>query len=239
MAGLVLHLGHQDRLALQRRRARDPVALGQHADDLGMRVLRNLPDQRLAVRLRHPVLRLDLDVGVDPLLKRAFLGRHFLHGAQRFAPVSTICAYIGCSPRRLRQRLKKTIHFFARCRTFAVTQLTPHGGSPRATSDPSPGQAHHPCRPCRSGIRPPLRRAAIAPLSMALRAAVARAARQVARARRDSDAAAAPDPESRARQSPRRYSARSGALARARCAPASDTATPLAPARPVRPMRCT
>ena len=49
VTGLVLHLRHQDRLALEARRARDPVALGLHADDLGVRVLRDLPDERLAV----------------------------------------------------------------------------------------------------------------------------------------------------------------------------------------------
>jgi hypothetical protein len=65
VAGLVLDLGHQDRLAAQRRRAADPVALGLHADDLRMRVLGDLPDQGLAVPLRHRVPRLDPAVGVD------------------------------------------------------------------------------------------------------------------------------------------------------------------------------
>ena len=45
VAGLVLHLGHQDRLAAQARRPADPVALGLHADDLGVRVLGDLADQ--------------------------------------------------------------------------------------------------------------------------------------------------------------------------------------------------
>ena len=45
VTALVLHLGQQDGLAPQRRRAGDPVALGLHADHLGMRVLRNLPQQ--------------------------------------------------------------------------------------------------------------------------------------------------------------------------------------------------
>jgi hypothetical protein len=30
---LVLHLGEQDRLAAERRRAGDPIAFGEHADD--------------------------------------------------------------------------------------------------------------------------------------------------------------------------------------------------------------
>ena len=46
-------------------RTGDPVALRLHADDLGVRVLGDLPDQRLAVRLGHPVARLDLLVGRD------------------------------------------------------------------------------------------------------------------------------------------------------------------------------
>ncbi len=69
VAALVLHLREQDGLALERRRARDPVALGQHADDLAVRVLADLTDQRLAVALRHPVLRFDefaaRDLGVE------------------------------------------------------------------------------------------------------------------------------------------------------------------------------
>ena len=59
VAGLVLHLGHQDRLAAQAGGAADPVALGLHADDLGVGVLGDLPDQRLAVGLGHVVAGLD------------------------------------------------------------------------------------------------------------------------------------------------------------------------------------
>ena len=69
VAGLVLHLGQQDRLAPQRRRPGDPVALGLHADDLGVRVLGDLADQRLAVVLRHPVARLDPVVARDGRLE--------------------------------------------------------------------------------------------------------------------------------------------------------------------------
>jgi hypothetical protein len=65
VAGLVLDLRQQDRLALERRGAADPVALGLHADDLGVGVLRDLPDQRLPVGVGHPVPRLDLPVGLD------------------------------------------------------------------------------------------------------------------------------------------------------------------------------
>ena len=62
---LVLHLGEQDRLAAQARRARQPIALRQHADNLGMGVLADLADQRLPVGLGHPVVRLDLLLAVD------------------------------------------------------------------------------------------------------------------------------------------------------------------------------
>ena len=69
MPALVLHLGQQRRLAPQRGRAGDPVALGQHAHDLGMRVLADLADQRAAIRLGHPVICLDPLVGVDARLE--------------------------------------------------------------------------------------------------------------------------------------------------------------------------
>ena len=65
VAGLVLHLGHEDGLAPQRRGPGDPVALGLHADDLGVRVLGDLADQRLAVGLGHLVAGLDPLVGGD------------------------------------------------------------------------------------------------------------------------------------------------------------------------------
>src|SRR3546814_1866470 len=59
MAGLVLHLGKQYGFALERGRAGDPVALGQHADDFRMSMLRNLAHQGLAIGLGHPVFGLD------------------------------------------------------------------------------------------------------------------------------------------------------------------------------------
>ena len=75
---LVLHLGKQDRLALQRGRAGDPVALGQLSDDLGMGMLADLADQRLAVALGHPLLGLDLLAAVDALLEGALLRSHLV-----------------------------------------------------------------------------------------------------------------------------------------------------------------
>ena len=73
MTGLVLHLGHEDGLASQAGCA-NPVTLRLHADDLGVRVLGDLPDQRLAVRVRHPVARLDALVGVDEVVEQARIG---------------------------------------------------------------------------------------------------------------------------------------------------------------------
>ncbi len=70
MAALVLDLCKQDGLALECRRTRQPVTFGLHADDLGVRVLRDLPNKRATVGLGHPVLGLDLLLGVDALLKR-------------------------------------------------------------------------------------------------------------------------------------------------------------------------
>ncbi|OIQ73285.1 hypothetical protein GALL_450780 [mine drainage metagenome] len=78
VAAFVLHLGEQDGLALEGRRAGDPVALGQHADDFRMRMLADLPNQRLAVMLGHPVLGLDEPAVVDPCLEaveQLLLGR--------------------------------------------------------------------------------------------------------------------------------------------------------------------
>src|SRR5690606_17830511 len=69
VAGLVLHLGQQDRLAPQAGGPPDPVALGLHPDDLRVRVLGDLADQRLPVRLGHPVARLDPLVGGDRRLE--------------------------------------------------------------------------------------------------------------------------------------------------------------------------
>ena len=69
VAAFVLHLGEQRGLAAQRRRAGDPVAFGQHADDFGMGVLGNLPRQRLAIGRGHPVVRLDALLGIDARLK--------------------------------------------------------------------------------------------------------------------------------------------------------------------------
>ena len=78
MTGLVLHFGQQDRLAFQGRRAGDPIAFRQLADDLGMGMLGDLPDQGFAVAVGHPFLRLDLVAPVDARLKLAFGRAHLL-----------------------------------------------------------------------------------------------------------------------------------------------------------------
>src|SRR3546814_1964079 len=72
MAGLVLHLGKQYGFALERGRAGDPVALGQHADDFRMSMLRNLAHQGLAIGLGHPVFGLDAYAFIDAFLKKPF-----------------------------------------------------------------------------------------------------------------------------------------------------------------------
>jgi hypothetical protein len=64
VAGLVLDLRQQDRLAPQGGGPRQPVALGLHPDDLRVCVLRDLPHQRRPVLLRHPV------PGLDPVVAR-------------------------------------------------------------------------------------------------------------------------------------------------------------------------
>src|SRR6516165_5944439 len=73
MARLVLDLGDEDGLAAQAGCPGDPVALGLHADDLGVSVLGDLPDEGLAVGVRHPVPGLDALVGRDELVE-ALLG---------------------------------------------------------------------------------------------------------------------------------------------------------------------
>src|SRR5262249_54539840 len=65
VTGLVLHLGEQARLAPETGRAREPVAFRLHADDLGMGVLRDLADEGAPIPFGHPVVGLDLELGVN------------------------------------------------------------------------------------------------------------------------------------------------------------------------------
>src|SRR5690554_2797448 len=83
MSCFVLHLGQQYGLALERRSAGDPVAFGQHADYLGVGMLRNLPHQSLAVGLGHPVFGFDANTGVDAFLERAFEAGEFFGTTHR------------------------------------------------------------------------------------------------------------------------------------------------------------
>ena len=69
MTGLILHLGHEDGLALERRSAANPVGLRLHADDLGVRVLGNLARQGLAIGSGHPVGGFDAGVFGDELVE--------------------------------------------------------------------------------------------------------------------------------------------------------------------------
>ncbi|MCY1183002.1 hypothetical protein D9M73_235870 [compost metagenome] len=48
-------------------------------------MLGDLADQGLPVGVGHPVLGLDLDLGIDLLLEGAFFGGHFV---QRFDPLN-------------------------------------------------------------------------------------------------------------------------------------------------------
>src|SRR5690606_32860152 len=92
--GFVLHLGQQDRLAPQAGRPADPVAFRLHADDLGVRVLGDLADQRATIRLGHVVARLDSAVGVDDRVERRFLLVAAVHGARLCGACDTCPAYV-------------------------------------------------------------------------------------------------------------------------------------------------
>ena len=69
VADLVLHLRRQRELALERRSAQDPLALGQDAHELGVAVHLDELDQLRPVVVGHPVGRLDLAAGLDVLEK--------------------------------------------------------------------------------------------------------------------------------------------------------------------------
>ena len=62
---LVLDLGRQGELPAQRRRAQDPVALGEDAHQLGVGVHLDEPEHGAPVLVGHPVGRLDLAAGLD------------------------------------------------------------------------------------------------------------------------------------------------------------------------------
>ena len=64
VADLVLHLRRERELALQRRRAQDPFALGQHAHQLRVSVHLDELAQSGPVLVGHPVVGLDLAAGL-------------------------------------------------------------------------------------------------------------------------------------------------------------------------------
>ena len=90
LPGFILHFRQQNRFAPKGRRASDPVAFRQHADDFGVRVLANLTDQRLAVGIRHPVLRFDGRILRDPLLKALF----FCHVITFMIPINSLSMHL-------------------------------------------------------------------------------------------------------------------------------------------------
>ena len=79
MARFVLHLGGERQLALQRRRAEDPLALGEHAHQLRVAVHLDELHEPSAVLVGHPVTGLDEPAGLDvleKLLLSAWFRRH-------------------------------------------------------------------------------------------------------------------------------------------------------------------
>ena len=64
---LVLDLRGERELSLQRRRAEDPVALGEHPHELGVPVHLDELDELRAVLVRHPVAGLHLPARLDVL----------------------------------------------------------------------------------------------------------------------------------------------------------------------------
>src|SRR5919204_274005 len=75
MADLVLDLGRQCELPLERRRAQDPLALRQDSHQLGVPVHLDELDQLRPVVVRHPVVRLDLASALD-VLEELFVAVH-------------------------------------------------------------------------------------------------------------------------------------------------------------------
>jgi hypothetical protein len=85
VADLVLHLRGQRELALERRRAEDPLALGQHAHKLGVAVHLDELDELRPVLVGHPVGRLDLPAGLD-VLEKCLLIAGNLHSCHAAPP---------------------------------------------------------------------------------------------------------------------------------------------------------
>ena len=76
----ILHLGQKNGFALQGRRPGNPIAFGQHANNFTVGMLADLPNQRLAVSIGHPIFGLDLllfcNVGFKACLQVHFYRTH-------------------------------------------------------------------------------------------------------------------------------------------------------------------
>ena len=76
VAGLILHLGGQDGLPTKRRGSCDPRTLRLHADDLGVGVLSDLTNERLAVIIGHPVVAFDALICFDHRIELFLVSNH-------------------------------------------------------------------------------------------------------------------------------------------------------------------
>ncbi len=74
---LVLHLRGQRELALQRRGAKDPLALGEDAHELGVAVHLDELHELRPVVVGEPIGRLDLAAALD-VLEKGLLGAWYL-----------------------------------------------------------------------------------------------------------------------------------------------------------------
>src|SRR6476469_9003788 len=94
MPGFVLHFGNEDLFAFERRRAANPIAFGQHTYNFTMCMLGNLPDERLTIFFRHPILWLNAHFGINLFLKR-FFDFVYRHIAMTFLQIyKTIAAVV-------------------------------------------------------------------------------------------------------------------------------------------------
>jgi hypothetical protein len=87
MPDLVLHLRGQRELALQRRRAKDPLALRQDAHQLRVAVHLDELQELRPVVVGHPVPRLDLATALD-VFEKLLLRAHSLPPNQTIVRVS-------------------------------------------------------------------------------------------------------------------------------------------------------
>jgi hypothetical protein len=78
VSSLILNLGHQLKLAFQRRSTGNPVTFRQHANHFGVSVLRDLADEGLPISFGHPIFGLDFGLGIDLFLKVTLFRRHFI-----------------------------------------------------------------------------------------------------------------------------------------------------------------